>query len=551
MGSKLKNHRLGGFKGGYSSFTGSKSNLKDTEFPYGVNVVLDDNGSLTKAPGATRFGNEVTSGSAVLAGVHFKNASVDKLIVHSGTATKYKNGSSWTAMTGATFSASTPVWFCQALDRLYATQPGLGALYYTTDGLSWSSQSNGRDGSSIVFYNQRLYLIDENDIWYSNPYATASSPPAVSTSNFGSFDTDLTATPKKNAGFIRLFPGAGVEPVRLFLDQDGGTESLFVYTKRHGYWKITPVAAANSDGSISHSVSQANSYFGTEAPLSVFKVGNDQWFFDGENVNSLGEVQLYNNIRVTVKSGRVRSEMRSVNQTYPTLPTIGFKDQKVYFAYPTGTYNDRLLVFDTILGSWSAPLEGYNAAFFLEYRDGTQRRLLYGSSNPSDSYVYEIDSGNELAGAAIESVFETKSSDCERPGLIKRFARAKVFYSMVYGTLNYEVILDETTRLSGSQQLGNSASRPVGIGSQMIGTFMVGAEYASDTTFATLATNSDFDIDCEFEAAKKISIRFSNANAGEDFKIDDVEFSFIEGSPYESEANATIVDRSVSYDTYS
>jgi hypothetical protein len=541
-GRQLENHALPTFSGGYNSYTAGKSTVDDKEFPYGYNVDLDDVGSAKKRAGTSRYGGEVASGKATTGVGVLKTASLDFLLVSAGTAVKYKNGSSWTALTGFTFTDNLQTDFCSAADRTYIAN-GTDALYYTDTGTTLTAQTNGKIGRYPVSYNARIYMTETaapDRICYSNPYyysyAGGTGAPSLTTTVFGSFDTDLTATtPKKNAGFIILKPGAGLVITGLFLDSTNGTDYLYAHTRNHGVWRIVPNATANSDGSISHTISQVSQVVGAQSGKSIVKAGNDQWLYGGDNIYTLGDVQNYINIRVSPQSGRVKSEVNSIATAGKSLVAGGFYKDSVYFSYRTGTYNDRILKYDTRLGSWSSPWIGVNAAWFYEYieSDGT-RRFLAGSSNSSDSYVYELETGTNDNSTAIDAAFESKSTDCKRPGLTKRFAFIDVFYSMVFGTLTYEVFIDETSSITGSLQLGNSASRTVGIGSQTVGSFPVGRDYDTDTTFASLSQNDNFRIDCGYNPGRKVSVRFSNDNASEQFKINGMVIHYLPGSIYET-----------------
>lgn len=540
MASRLKQYELKNFSLGYNSYSQSKSLIKDQEFPYGVNVYLDDNGSVTKRPGSTRYGPQVVASKAIMGGSVLQNGSTGTIIISAGTAWYNYTTTTSTALTGTAFTDSKRTRFCQALSNLYGAN-NTDNLAYTTNGTSVVFiTANGNVGDWPTFYNQRMYMTNAtyaDRIYYSNPfgYSTTSSAFGSTTvingfDDANMFNTDLTSTPKKNAGFIILLPGAGLQITGLFQDGD----SIYAYTKRHGIWKIVASATVNSDGSIAHTISQTNTYYSTPSGQSVIKVANDQWFFGYDNVYSLGEVALYNNIRVSTKSGRIKSEMNSIAVTGTNNVALGFFKSKVFVAYQSGSYNDRMVVYDAVLNAWGAPFQGINANFFFQYVDSSGTpHFLAGSSNSADPYIYELQSGTDDAGTAISAEFESKSTDCGEPGLVKRFGFIDVAYGLVYGTLTYQVFIDEVVSLTGSLQLGNSASASSGIGSQVVGTFPVGAEYTVGTTFASTATNGYFRIPCNFTAGKKISVRFTNNNVGEQFKINSVIIHFINGSIYE------------------
>lgn len=515
---------------GYNSYAASRSAIEDEEIPQGgYNVVLDDNGSASKVAGMEKYcSEEIADGKQIRGMGQFHTASINKLIVAAGTAWYDVTTSAKTALTGFTFTDDKDTFFCQAMGRLYGCN-GTDNLCYTTDGAAVTEVSaNGNIGDQIVFFNQRLYMTNASNkdrVYFSNPYAADGT-----VGDFGTFNTNLSASPPKNAGFLMFDPGSGEEVTHLKVVKN----YLYVYTKKN-VWRITASTTLNDDNSVNHTSELLVEGNGTPSKRGVVQVANDVWHYNYDNVYSLGEVAEFQNIRATTKSARVKSEINSIPAAGRDEVVMGQYKEKVYIAYRTGTYNDRIEVYDVRLNAWSAPIQGKNVSCFLDWEDtdGTHR-FLAGSSNSSNSYIYELESGTDDDGVAISAMFETKSTDCKKPGLVKRFAFVEVFYSMVYGKLSYEVKIDETTSTTGAKQLGNSSSRPVGIGSMMIGSFPIGIEYDPSTTFTDLSQNSSFTIDTGFEDGKRIAVKFSNNVLGEQFKINGIKIWYKEGSPYES-----------------
>lgn len=539
----LQRFSLGSFEGGYNSFSGSKLLIKNSEFPQGaMEVYSDENGSVTKRAGKSRYGVELENNHAIVGIGNLKNSIYNKLLAMCNQTLYHLTSSAKTAITGVTFTADKVCDILNADGKVWIAN-NTDNLAYSSDGATVTAiSSNGNIGRWPIFYNQRLYMTNASNldrIYYSNPVAIdlSTNPPTytgLSTTNL--FNTDLTATPKKTAGYIILIPNSGVEVTRLIVQNQAGTDYLWAHTKNHGIWRISP-NGTNSDGSLIHSVVQFVPSTGTPSGQSVGAAGNDQWFYDRKNANfvTLGEVATYQNSRITPKGGRVKAEITSMAVAAHSKVAFGFFKSKVYFAYMVGTYNDRVEVYDTISNSWSAPYSNWNIGQFMVFEedDGTQR-ILTTSSKTTDSYVYEIETGTADGSTAISAKVDSKSTDCGQPGLIKRFAFIDVFYSTVFGVLSYEVFIDEVTSLTGSLQLGNSASAAIGMGSVPMGITPMGAKYPSGTTFASLSQNDSFRIDCGYAAGKKISVRFSNANTGEGFKINGIAIHYLPGSIYET-----------------
>jgi len=541
---KLISFHVPSFSKGYNSYSQSNTQVDDQEIPQGStaaqNVILDQNGGASKRAGSIRFSAQLASGHSVYGLGVLKNTSFNKLIAVSNTAWYAVGSGTASALTGVSFTADKPTDFTQSIDRLYGAN-GTDNLAYTSDGSTLTSvSSNGNIGRWPVSYNRRIYMTNTSNpdrIYYSNPYGIdlTTNPVTYSTTYFGTFDTDLSTTiaggNKKNAGFIILLPGGGVEITRLMLDNTSGVDYIYAYTKRHGIWRIA-YASTNSDGTLVHTVQQINNFIGSPAGRSIVKVGNDQYFYGVDNIYTLGEVATFANIRVSQKAARIQSEINSIANTGRTGVAAGFYKNRIYYAYQVGTVNDRILVYDTTLNAWSTPLLGINASSFISWEDDSNViHFLAGSSSTSASYVYELDSGLNDNGAAVNSFFTTKSYDGQKPGLIKRFAFIDVFYALVYGTLTYEVFVDEVSSITGSLQLGSSSTSTSGIGSQPIGNFPVGGEYSG--TQSTLLRSGSFRIDCGYTAGKNISVKFSNANVDENFRITALKAYYLEGEIYE------------------
>jgi hypothetical protein len=539
----LKSYPLKNFSKGYNSYANSKTLIKDEEIPYGKNVWLDDNGSLTKRPGSAKHGGEIVAGKAPKFGAQFRTTGVNELIVACGTLWKKKNGASWDTLSGLTFTDDKEWDFCQTIGTTYGSRlygaNGVDKLAYY-DGTTITEQTaNGNVGSQVVAYNGRLYMNNTtypDRIYFSNPWTYDATDGSFSIADFGTFDTSLVAgggAANKNAGWISLDPGSGLVIKKLKVySSSAGVDSLYVWTDRN-LWKIVPVSTLDSSGALAHSIQVIVDGKGTPAPKSVVQVGNDVKFYDYDNIYSLGEQAQYQNIRLSTLSGRIKSEIDGVATAGKDNVAMEFFKDRLWFSYMSGmsgTYNDRIEIWDSRLNAWSAPFEGLNIGWFLDFveTDGTHR-WLGGSSNSANSYIYELQTGVNDDDTAVSATFEDKSIDCGMPGLIKRFAFIDVFYALLYGTLTYEVFIDEVLSVTGQVQLGNSSSLTSGIGALPIGSFAIGDESTPGQTFASVQKNSSFRIDCNYAAGKKISTRFTNNNTGEQFTINSKNIWFLPG----------------------
>lgn len=343
---------------------------------------------------------------------------------------------------------------------------------------------------------------------------------------------NFTSTTPYFGGYFRIKPGAGVEITGLFEGVDG----LYAGTKQGEIYKITAVGTTGISAAQTHSIQLVVRGAGFSSPCATVQVGNDMQFFYDKYWMSLGYQQLFGNLlRASNLSKRYKPELTTIKNKDKV--SAAFFNDTVYLSYGSGNENTRVakLSFkdrNYQLSAWSAPITDWNVTKFIVYTDSDGTKHLYGGSSV-ESYVYEFESGQNNNGVAINATLETKSYDCKLPGQVKYFAFIDVFYSMVYGALTYEVLIDEISSAVGTKSLGNSNDGGIGVGSQIMGEFIVGEELDETATFASLQQNNRFRIPVNFKKGQTISVRFTNNNIGEDFKINGIKIYYQPGSIYE------------------
>jgi len=525
----LKSFSLKGYDGGYNSFQNSKRDTADNEYAYGQNVENDDSFLyLQKTHGETKINTEISNGYAVKHLFVHRKSTGNELIAVAGATIKVILPSVST-LSGVTPTADLYYTTFQGDDdRTYFFNGTDDPFYYdgsTLTAISTNLPTNGC-GEVAINYARRCYTVNKTDksrIDFSGQYYPEYS--AGSISNFMDFRS------ASYGGYFRL--PRGQEITTLYESLDG----LLIGTSTGEIYMCVPNGDTGISDALTHSVTLKAKGVGISSNKSVSQVANDQVFFYDKGIYSLGYQQLFGNLlRAAKLSKKVDPEF--TNAVKNKVASAFFND-KLYIAYGTGSYNNKLikLLFrdkNYQISSWSAPQTGFNISSFAIYTESNGTKHLYAASDLStDSYVYELDNTLSLAGLGINSVFETKSTDCKTP-VVKYFGFIDVPYAMVYGSLTYEVIIDETNKITDTLQLGNSSDKGAGSGSMPTGSKPSGANYDINSTFASLKQNDTFRIDCNFERGKVISVRFSNSNANEDFKIGTPVFYYQEGSIYET-----------------
>ena len=549
--TQLNEHSFPSFKDGYNSYAQTRSQIKDTEVSGGFNTRADDNGAMGKRKGRVAASPVLASGYAVSALGTLKTAAGTLVkLASAGTGIYAYTDSTSTLLTGATLTPTTAKYcrFAQAIGRTYFCN-GVDQPYYTTNGTTLTMQTGAFPMRFPVFYSQRLYCVRPaypDRLYYSNPIAvdittTGGEPAGYTASNFGTYSVNLAASPVQNAGFIIFVPDSGVTITDVISKASATNDAIYVTTLENGIWEVVASASLNANGTVSHTIRQVIKSGGVPAPLSVFPSDNDLELFGSDNMYKLGEAALYQSLRNSPTSGRIQSDMRAIPASLlADVAGVSFKNTS-YIAYGLGTYNDHVVVRDRILNAWSTPYTGWNVSCLqvVNETDGRQR-LLAGSSNPSDSKVYELESGSDDAGTAIDASVRFKNTDLGHPGRIKRTAFANVSYSQIIGYVSYDVYIDGRLLKSDvwyASQSGQSSAIGTGvaggIGQTAVGKGVVGKDGAGTGSSVSVATDSYFVIEVDYEPGEKIEIVMRDSTTSNSFKITRIDFYFDLGDQQE------------------
>lgn len=527
---QLKVFQVPALNGGYNAYTNSKTAIEDSEMPYGFNVQVDDTFTgITPVNGSVRVSGEIASGYAVKH-LHIHRTDAGEEVIGIAGQVIKKTIPTVATLTGVTPSADQDYMSFQGGLKSYFFNGVDNPIVYDGNYLTSLASNLPTNGCGMVasYTYRRCFVRDKvkkDTLWYSGMYSPEDSR---------NFLMNFVTGGDNYAGYYTHRGGSGVEITSLF--EVNGV--LHFGTNQGEICSVTIAATTGITNSVSLSVQTVVNGSGVSSPFSPVQIGTDLHYFYDTGWYSLGYQQLFGNLlRASVLSKRVKPELGSVLHKNK-LSACVYKDT-AYISYGNGARNDTVLKLsfkdrNYQYSNWSAPIKGWNVSKFVVYTDNSGNKHLYGGSSLStDSYIYEYDVENDNNSVAYNKVFETKSFDCKSPGVVKYFAFIDVFYSMVYGSLSYEVFIDEDNSISGTRALGNSPTGGFGIGSQIIGTFMVGDEIDDDATMATLKLNNKFRIPCQFKKGQKISIRFSNNNTGETFKINGLAIYYQEGSVYE------------------
>lgn len=526
---KLNEFYVPALSGGYNNYTQSKTQIEDNEIiGSSSNVEVDETFTgVKKTGGSTRISSEISAGYGVKH-LHIHTTSTgEEVVAISGTVVK-KVKPTESTITGVTPTADKDYTSFQGGNKSYFLNGSDNPFTYDGSVLASIASNLPTNGCGMVgvYYARRAYVLDKvnkDQINFSGMYSPEDSKDYL---------MDFRSTTPYFGGYFRIKPGAGIEIIGVY----EGTDGLYIGTKQGEIYKAVPDGTTGISNAQTHSVQLVARGAGFSSPFATVQVGNDIHFPYDKYWISLGYQQLFGNLlRASNLSKRVKPELSTI--LHKEKIAAAFFNDTVYIAYGAGELNDKVLKIsfkdkNYQLSAWSAPINGWHVAKWAVYTDSTGKKHLYGGAS-DESYVYEYDTGSNNNGVAVDATFETKSYDCKKPGQIKYFAFIDVFYSMVYGELSYEVLIDEITSVSGTQSLGNSNDGGIGVGSQIMASFTPGYEIDEDADFASLQQNNRFRIPVNFKKGQTVSVRFSNNNAGDNFKINGIKIYFQEGSIYE------------------
>jgi hypothetical protein len=449
--------------------------------------------------------------------------------------------SSLTALTGLTFNASATMYFLPAFGRCYITD-GI-TMAYTENGSTLVTYANSLPGLYPTLYSNRLYIVDPVDrskIWFSNEaritYPSGSGALTLDLSRFGTFDTDMSLTPKKNAGFLILPPGEGVVITSMASSQsDNSQDGIYAHTSKGKVWKIVQSGVDSSTGVLNHGATIISTDASTQAHRSVGLVGNDLWFYDqNRNITSLAEVATYQNKRPTIKSGSLQPYFKNIPTNGDANVAIGVFESDIYISMQRGgAFNDTLFVYNSILRCWSTPITGLSLGAFMRVNQSGEARFVAYSVDPADKYLYRLSSTYTERGTPVSMTVYTKETECSLT-LIKRGAIYEIEVAKGSGVMTVTPILDGVEQTPGIINLSTIASRASGSGTFVSGTIVSGTLPDPGTT-STGVRDRLYSLNGEYEPFRRVGFKITHSGSESFIQVTSIRIKYKAGkSDYES-----------------
>lgn len=490
----------------------SEQFIGDQEGSNSLNATIIESGAITKRPGWQKVGVGLVNAPRGL-GSYYPTGSMQQLLTVDGTQLKYLSGTLWTALAGATFSASDRYCFVQAGGEMYIwnnVDAGrkLSGLTLTAPNTTPSAgfgiyYADKQVVSGVRSKPNRLYIssaLDRGD--FTNATGSLSNStevPGTSAPYAGS-----------DANFYDLSPDDGDMITALAKYQD----QLIVF-KQRSIWSITfdtngqPIGklVTNGIGCISH--------------WSIDTVDNDLIFLSRKGYYVLGtEAQFFDQLRTNELSIRIKPYIKAMSPARLNRASSIWYDNVYYSSVPTGTSltNNKCFTYHRQYSGWLQS-ENINANAFTEYINPVnQDENLYYADDVLPQVWMQVPTYLDDT-AAIPMFWESKSYDLGTFDIQKRFVDVTLLFRQLSGAVKVTVTIDGNRITKNYNIPGTSFSG--GMGRALLGRASLGGRKEASVvgaTSAALTTNVPLRLNIG-ENGRTIKIRVENSRANESYTL--------------------------------
>lgn len=203
-----------------------------------------------------------------------------------------------------------------------------------------------------------------------------------------------------NAGYIQFKTNDG-DTLQCFVEIPGGG----IFFKRNSV--LAMYGTAPTEWSAPYPLFDR---LGTFSPRSVLAKGGEVYFWGSDNIIYRIRSGSYQPI-----GWRVYQHTKDLHATLKANVAAGQLDRHIWWAYSTnGTYNNKVVVYDTIMDCWTY-FEGINASCFFTKGSTTDAHgLISGSSlttGANAGRVFTQDSGSTDDGTAVQAWWQSRTED--------------------------------------------------------------------------------------------------------------------------------------------
>lgn len=485
----------------------SDSLIKNEEASDLLNVQFIESGCVSKSYGYDAVGTGLSSNPKGLAS--FYTSSSRYVLTVDGTSLKYLNSGTWTAISGATFTANQEVNFVQGNDVLYIWN-GDQAGSSLTSALSLSRLTTAPSAAFGILYSN-----------YQIVSGVASKPNRVyisTSTDLGDF-TNASGELSTSGGVpgATVFSGTGANYIDVNLgDGDKITgfakfQSVLVVFKERSVWQLT------FDSSGVPVIAQISSSTGCTSHKSIDSVENDIFYLSRNGYYVLGnEPNYYNVVRSNELSNRINPLIQTISSSNLNRVAAIFYNFRFYSSIASGgsTTNNRTITYDRRYLSWSNN-DHVHANAFTEYIDSAGVSHLYFAAD-DEAQIYEIETGTYNSdGDAISAYWVSKAYDAGEFDIYKRWVDITLYFRQLVGSVTVTVYADNNQILK-TATITSSTSAQGSMGTQMYGEQLYGGTGEASTGEST--NNIPYRIKIN-KKSRTIKVKISNSNVDETFTL--------------------------------
>lgn len=495
------------------------------------NVQFVEAGGVSKRYGYQQLGDNLSNNPRGL-GSYMDTSTSKYVCTIDGTALKYLKDTSntWTAASGASFTADKTTTFTQAQGKLFVWNGTDGGAYF--DGSTVTRPGTIPKAKFALYYKgyhmvsgvdgqlNRLYIAEDNDV---TDFTNASGATSLNNSTEvpGATTFDDTATPP--AEFIDIDKNDGDKITGLATFQD----SIIIFKERS-------IHQMTLDSSGTPSIALVTRSMGCVSHKSIDNSENDVFFLSRRGVYVLGnEPNFFSAIRTNELSARINPRIKLISEASLPLATAIYYDYKYWLGVPEGgtTTNNLLWTYDRRYQSWSkSAVSSFDAEAFTVFIDSSSRERMFFTSADS-AKVFEVTQAYNDNNTAIDAFWQSKAFDNGEFDITKRWLYVDLQFRQVSGSISISIFTDNDT-------LAASASIPAPTSAGEIGTMLLGEELLggdpADQVYSGTTTGSvnvPYRIPIR-KNSRTIKIKVANSTVNQNFILTGIIFGFIPFSQY-------------------
>jgi hypothetical protein len=490
------------------------------------NIQFVEAGGVSKRYGFTSYGTGLTNNPRGL-GTLLDASGSRYLCTIDGTSLKYikDSGSTWTAATGATFTASNPVVMVQARSQLIIWNGADGGIYF--DGSACTQPGTMPKAKFGLFYKS---------------FHFASGTPGQINRLYISTVTDATdftnaATTLNNSTEVpgaTVFSGSGANFIDIDKDDGDRIQGLSTFQDSVIVFKERSIHQVTLDSSGTPSVALVTRSLGAVSHKAIVAAENDVFFFSRRGGYVLGnEPQFFTSIRTNELTTRITERMKLISAANLSLSAGIYYDYKWFLSVPEGgtSVNNLLWTYDRRYLAFARSKAGtFNAESFATYIDtNNNENLFFTSSNSAN--VYKANQAYNDDGTAIDAYWISKAYDAGDFDITKRWIYVDLLFRQISGSISI-TIFDDQGSLIGSATIPAPTSTGE-LANQLLGNELLGGDPSVQTYSGTNSASINVPYRVPIRKnSRSIKIKIANSSANQNFILNALVFGYIPYSQF-------------------